>query len=142
MLKSVADCRLRTFRTVVVGLALAVVLGCTEPPPAPPTSAPTPDPSGRPTVVVIQGTAPTTGLGIEDRCVTGNMATRQGPGRITGGGLDMEFAIGSLQAFSEAVIKVADTVCPGTSRRSDIEQLVRSLNDQGITVTRYTWSGA
>ena len=54
----------------------------------------------------------------------------------------MEFAIGSLQAFSEAVIKVADTVCPGTSRRSDIEQLVRSLNDQGITVTRYTWSGA
>jgi len=139
MLKSGARCRLPSFWTAVVGLTLVSVVACTEGPPAPST----PIVSGPPTAVIIQGTASTTGLTVEDRCITANAATRQGPGRITGGGLDMQLTLDSIQTFSEVIVLVADTVCRGGATRSDVERLVQSVNQKaGLAVVQYTWSGA
>lgn len=139
MLRSGAGCRPLSFWTTVVGLTLVSVVACTAGSQAPPT----PIVSGPPTAVIIQGTASTTGLTIDDRCVTANAATRQGPGRITGGGLDMELTLDSIRTFSEVIVLAADTVCRGGATRSDVERLVQSVNQkEGLAVVHYTWSGA
>ena len=120
--------------------------GSTASAPGAPAFATVPrDPNTIPTAEVVQGPArqPTsTGLQIDDGCVTGRLPGADRVGQIYGQGVNVVVEADNLQAFSQAVASTSQVACRSGVGRREVERLVATLNGiQGLHVRDYNWPG-